>query len=369
MTIRRLDRYIFRQLLLALVLVSAGLTALIWLTQSLRFVELVVNRGLSLGVFLKLTGLLIPGFVAVILPITAFVVVQFVYQRLNSDRELTVMRAAGLSPLHLARPALALALLATLACLVLNIAVVPRSATAFREFQFEIRNRIIAFLLQDGVFTTVDDDLAVYVRARDRDGTLRGVMVDDGRDRAHHATIFAETGRLLDGPSGPRVLLLNGSRQELDAQTSRLNVLSFKENTIDLAQASKGEQVRLRDIGEMSLTELLTGDGGGLPAREIARMRVEAHKRMATPLHCLSFALVGLLGVLGGGFRRHGGLLRQVAAIVAVVGLLALGLAIDSVAVRQNSFIPLIWLHATLPGLFCAILLFVPFGQTRPLPA
>ena len=110
----QLDRYIFRQLLFALVAVTSGLTALIWLTQSLRFVELVVNHGLSFAVFLRLTGLLIPSFVAVILPITTFVVVQFVYQRLAGDRELTVMRAAGLSPFALARPAIALAVLATL---------------------------------------------------------------------------------------------------------------------------------------------------------------------------------------------------------------------------------------------------------------
>ena len=95
-----------------LIAVTGGLAALIWLTQSLRFVELVVNHGLSLVVFLELTGLLIPSFVAVILPITSFVVVQFVYQRLAGDRELTVMRAAGLSPLALARPALAVAALA-----------------------------------------------------------------------------------------------------------------------------------------------------------------------------------------------------------------------------------------------------------------
>src|SRR5277367_6295435 len=94
----RLDRYILRQLLVALIAVTTALVALIWLTQSLRFVELVVNRGLSLRVFLQLTGLLIPNFVAVILPITTFVVVHFVYQRLSGDRELTVMRAAGMSP-------------------------------------------------------------------------------------------------------------------------------------------------------------------------------------------------------------------------------------------------------------------------------
>ncbi len=360
MIVTRIDRYIFRQMLAALVLMTAGLTALIWLTQSLRFVELVVNRGLSLAVFLKLTGLLIPGFVAVILPITTYVVVHVIYQRLGGDRELTVMRAAGLSPFSLSRPALALALLCTAGCYALNLSIVPTSATAFREFQFEIRNRIMAFLLQDGVFTQIDDDLTVYVRARDQDGTLRGVMVDDGRDRAHRATIFAETGRLVDGANGPRVLLINGSRQELDSQTSRLNILTFRENTIDLAQANKGDQVRLRDIGEMTLPELLNPVPGSVMPREIPRMRVEAHKRLALPLTCLSFAMVGVLGALGGGFRRHGGLWRQLATILTVVALVALGLAVDSLAARENALIPLIWLRAVLPGVICALVLYAP---------
>ena len=121
------DRYIARQLCLALLAVTGGLVALIWLTQSLRFVELVVNRGLSLVVFAELTSLLIPGFITTILPITTFVVTLFVYQRLTGDRELTVMRAAGMSPWLLARPALAMAGAVLATCYVLNVLVVPRS--------------------------------------------------------------------------------------------------------------------------------------------------------------------------------------------------------------------------------------------------
>ena len=73
----RLDRYVFRQLAVALIAVTVGLAALIWLTQSLRFIELVLDRGLSFAVFLELTGLLLPSFFAVILPITTFVVTLF----------------------------------------------------------------------------------------------------------------------------------------------------------------------------------------------------------------------------------------------------------------------------------------------------
>ena len=48
----RLDTYIMRQLAIALLAVTIGLAALVWLTQSLRFIELVLDRGLSFVVFI-----------------------------------------------------------------------------------------------------------------------------------------------------------------------------------------------------------------------------------------------------------------------------------------------------------------------------
>ncbi len=356
----QLDRYIFRQLLVALLATTGGLVALIWLTQSLRFVELVVNRGLSFAVFLRLTGLLVPNFVAVILPITTFVCVQFVYQRLAGDRELTVMRAAGLSPWALARPALALAAGVVGTCYLLTIWIVPVSYTAFREYQFEIRNRLAAFLLQEGVFTPISEDLTVYVRSRDPDGTLRGILVEDDRQRNSRATILAQRGRLVDSGSSPNLLLQSGSRQEIDRDSGRLNVLTFAETTLDLSSKSGRGDVRYRDAAEMSLDELLAPGGGALSARDAGKFRVEAHRRLTAPLTAASFALVALLSVLTGAFQRHGGVLRPVVAVGAVVGLLALGLAVANLAARQPALIPLIWLHATLPGLVCGWLLLGP---------
>ncbi len=92
------------------------------------------------------------------------------------------------------RPALAVAVLALVVGYVLNIWIVPAAMTAFREYQFEIRNRMAAFLLQDGVFTAVADDLTVYIRKRDTDGNLFGVLVDDQRDPNQPATILFRAG-------------------------------------------------------------------------------------------------------------------------------------------------------------------------------
>jgi lipopolysaccharide export system permease protein len=356
--VTRLDVYIFRQLFLALIAVTGGLTALIWLTQSLRFVELVVNHGLSIFVFLHLTGLLVPSLCAVILPITTYVVTQFVYQRLAGDRELTVMRAAGLAPFALARPALAVALLSVLAGYVLNLWLVPDTLRAFREFQWEIRNSMAAFLIQEGVFSQVSPDLTVYVRSRDPDGTLRGILVDDARDKTSHATILAQRGHLVEGPDGPRVVLFDGSRQVIDHQTGRLNILTFAQNDIDLADNTRNDTSRPADMSEVSLYALLHPHPQNPEDRP--KWVAEAYKRLTTPLTGLSYALVALLAVLTGAFRRYGGFVRPLASIGTVVGLLALQLACQNLAARHNALIPLMWIHALLPGIVCAWLLFGP---------
>jgi lipopolysaccharide export system permease protein len=356
--ISRLDIYIFRQVLFALVVATGGLTALIWLTQSLRFVDLVVNRGLSLFVFVHLTSLLIPSFVAVILPITTYVVIQFVYQRMATDRELTVMRAAGLSPWALARPALAVAILATAMGYSLSLWVVPAATSDFKAFQWEIRNRLAAFLLQDGVFTPLSDKLTVYVRSRDQDGTLRGILVDDARDPTAHATILAERGRLVDGPHGPLVVLLDGSRQVIDHQSGRLDMLTFKQNEVDLNDATKDDASRPVDMSELPLGALL--DPHPYFERDRAKWKAEGYRRLTEPLTTLSYAMVALLSALGGIFRRHGGILRPLVTVGVMVGLLALGLAFGTLAARDNSLLTLTWLHAIVPGLVCMWLLFAP---------
>ena len=363
----RLDLYIFRQLALGLLAVTVGLAVLVWLTQSLRFIELVLDRGLSFLVFIELTGLLLPGFFAIILPITTFLVALFVYVRLSADRELVVMRAAGLSQWRLARPAIALALLSLGACYALNLLVVPQTQAAFRAWQFEIRNQLAAILVQEGVFSSVGDDLTVYARLRDRDGALRGILIHDARERGAPVTILAESGRITPTPAGPRVTLENGQRQQVERTpppagsppgtqpATRLSVLTFSENSVDLARTSRGEESRYRNAQERSLRELLDPDPAErVPDRDLRRFRAEAHSRLAGPLNALGFALVAMATALTGQFRRHGGGLRLAAGIAVVVGLLAAGLMVGNLAARQNAMIPLIWLHAVLPGLVAA---------------
>ncbi|GBQ93287.1 transporter YjgP/YjgQ [Asaia krungthepensis NRIC 0535] len=353
------ERYILRQLFLGLVGITSGAIALIWLMQSLRFVSLVVDRGLSLRVFLQLTSLMIPSFLAVILPITTFLVVLFGYQRMSGDRELTVMQAAGLSPFQLARPAMACALIATVLGYILNLWLVPVSYHAFRRYEFEIRNRMAAFLLQDGVFAQLSKDMTVYVRKRDRDGVMHGVFVEDDRQPEARATIIAERGTMIVVNNQPRVVLFNGSRQEIDHHTGRLNVLTFDRNSLDLSGSKQADR-EVRDASEMSLSELFHPDPRYVSQRDWGKFAVEGWRRLTSPLTTLSFGMIALVAVLSGAFSRHGNIKRPLAAILSVVGLMAASLMLQNLAGRNLALIPLLWATAILPAIGCALWLFAP---------
>ncbi len=91
------------------------------------------------------------------------------------------------------------------------------------------------------------------------------------------------------------------------------------QNSVDLTQRNKSEDVRYRDVNEMSMAELSHPETSALNARDAGKFLVEAARRLSAPLTAVSFALVALLSVLTGAFQRHGNVLRPLAAVMGVV--------------------------------------------------
>ena len=199
----RYQRYLLRQLVGPFVLVALGLTAVIWLTQSLRVIDLIVNKGLSFSAFIFMSMLLLPTFLGAILPVAFFCSLLFVYNKLTVDSELVSLRAAGVSPWALAKPALLLATVVVILSYSITMYLMPNSHREFKERQFVLRGDHSSILLREGVFNTLTDELTVYVRAHEGDGKLKGILVHDSRSPEKPVTMMAASGNSGPYPSGP----------------------------------------------------------------------------------------------------------------------------------------------------------------------
>ena len=345
---RTLNWYIFRQLFLATLFVTLALTCAIWLTQSLHFVKLIINRGMSLGSFLQLTLLLLPTFLLIIMPIALFLAVLFSYNKMVSDRELVIMRTTGMSPYQLARPALIMASVVSVLCMALSFYLLPASFREFKNLEYSVRNDFSSVLLQEGAFNTFGDGLTIYVRAR-TENELQGILVQDNRNKEKMITMMAEKGALVNTADGPRVVMVNGNRQEVDRKSGKVAILYFERYSFELGLLGKEGQNRWLEPGERYLWELL--DPGDTPNDRAYRGKLlaEGHNRIVAPLFPLVFVIIALAVLLSGEFDKRGQLKRilTAVAIIAVVQILAIG--INNLAARFPGAIILMYVNALLP--------------------
>ena len=362
-----ITRYVLRQLTVGMIFVSAALACVLWLTQSLRFVEMIVNKGISVGTFLLLTMMLMPTFLVVILPISLFAVTLFTYNKLNADRELVVLRAAGLSHWSLARPGMILGLATTVVGLMLSTWLIPASVASFRELQWGIRNDLTSVLLQEGAFNKFGEGLTIYVRSRSPQGELLGILVHDKRNKEKPVTLMAERGALVFTPTGPRVLMMNGNRQQLPRGTAQLSLLYFDSYTVDLNNTAGGSGGdRTRDQRERTMSELLHAKERDLGAPEYRRFKVELHSRLTSPLYALGFAVVALAILLPSGFDRRGQTATILKAIGAMVAMQAAALGSNNLATANLAFVPIMYMVALAPiAVGCWVLVKPPRFRRR----
>ena len=343
-----LNRYILRQCLSVMLFVTGALTAAVWLAQSLKLVDLIVNRGLSAEVFLYLAMLIVPRFLDIVIPIATFIAVLFVFNKLTTESELVVMRAAGLSPFGLAKPVLELAAISWAILMLLSLYLLPASNREFKDLQFEIRNRFVSSLLQEGSFTTLSDKLTIYIGSRNERGEVIGLMIDDERDPKGPITILAERGAFADTGGGSRIIMVNGNRQQYERDTGKFSVLTFDRYVLDLDMMRDAPEGRSREAQERYLPELF------FPPEDLDQgtrdaYLVEGNERLTVPLTAFSFAILPLACLLPGEFNRRGQLRRVLIAVGCALVFQTLDLAVKNLEGRFSAAIPISYVIDILP--------------------
>jgi lipopolysaccharide export system permease protein len=369
--IRRINLYLFRQIFSAFLFSGIAVTFVVLFTQSFRMLSFVIDNSGSTFVFFQLMGLMIPTFLPLIIPISVGVGVLFIYHKFAVDSELVIMRAAGISPLHIASPALALAGLTVIASLVLTLWVTPAANRRLVALQYQVREEYSALMIRPGAFNDLAEGLTFFARRRASNGGMEDILVHDVRTPLRPVTIMARHGLFAVENNVPQVIVFNGRRQEVDTQTGRLQELNFDRYVLDLHLLKGKGDARQPDARELSFAELLRAQNG---ERE-GQMRAELHQRLAAPLLSLSFAIIGVTLILGGDFNRRGMTRRVLAAAFLIVVVQAAMIGFVSQISKSAWVIPLLYLVILMPLPVCWHLLrlktffslswpsFMPFGK------
>ncbi len=333
-TMPRLSLYVLAQLIGPAALFAFLMTIVVWLTQSLRLLDLVINRGQSAATFAYLTVLILPSLLVIILPIAFFAGTLYALTKLSSDSELVVMSSAGYSRAQLAVPVLvaaAIVMAITYAC---GLYLMPAGQRAMKDKVLDIRADVGAALLDEGEFNTPAADLTVFIRELNSDGHIRGVLVHDSRNRKRPVTYIAESGQLAQTPAGARLLMYGGTIEQSADGGAHLSVLKFQSYPFNLDQFAGPARTTDRATNERFLNELFWPSPTLRRAVRDAYF-AEANNRLAQPLYCVAFGLIALAVIARGRRARGAQALRLTLAVVAAALLRIAGYGVQGLAIRH----------------------------------
>jgi lipopolysaccharide export system permease protein len=343
------DRYIFRTTFGAFLLVLISLTAVIWLTHALREIDLMTSQRQTILTFIGITGLLIPMLVLVIAPLALVVAIGHTLNRLNTDSEIVVMNASGMSPWRIFRPFLTTTIVVSVLVLGVSAYLAPAGLRALRDWATKVKADFVVNIVQPGRFLSIERGLTFHIRERRADGQLVGIFIDDRRDPAERVTSLAEFGEIIETGRGTFLVLIDGSVQRLETGKIDPTIVKFERYAFDLSRFNAGPRLGALGVRERNLWDVAFPDADDPTYKQNPTgFRAEFHDRLAAPIYPIAFTVL-CFAILGA--PRTSRQSREISIIMTVVLIGALrltGFACNVLASQTVAAVYILWGSITL---------------------
>ncbi len=308
-------RQTFKQLL---AMVAIALLALL-LERMLRLLDLAVNAESSLFVIFRLLINLLPHYLGVALPMAFFLGIWLAFNRLNRDKELAALTAAGIGLHRLVMPIMGFAVVLTVVTAIIFGYLQPYGRYAYRALIYAITHASLSAALEDGAFVQVDGLTFMAERVAGEGHQLARIFVHNEKENGRAVTTTAQVGVLLDASEDLRpVLYLNdGMLVTIEPDGTRAEMLGFDEYKWPISGL---DYESFRDRGdnerELTLVELWEARDSPPEGTTVDQMIAEWHSRLVRIATILMLPLLAVPLALGTG--------RSERSYGIVIGLLTL---------------------------------------------
>lgn len=357
--LRILDRYIFREIALTWLAVTAVLLFILLTNQFARVLGEVAKDSLPKDAIFQIIGLTAVQYMTVLVPIGLFLSIMLALGRFYRDSELPAMMACRVGPSGIYRPLswLMLPLVIGVGWVAMDLA--PKALSAIERISLEARRQADLASIEPGKFA-VDNSQGAVIYAEDvtGPGTVENVFMERHLDDGTVTVIVARRGEQRDSsdPNTRYFVLFDGRRYEGIPGASKFRVVEFAEHGIPY-------QLPGVEDGNPEPRAMRTLD---LMASTVPEEIAEWHFRLGVPMATLILAILAVpLSRSQPRQGRYGKLAIGLLVFIIYFNLMSAGKA----WLEQGTVSPMIgiwWVHALMMSV-ALILLSMQNGVHRRL--
>ncbi|MDC1023044.1 LptF/LptG family permease [Alphaproteobacteria bacterium] len=297
-----LTKYIFKHTINNVCISTIVFLGVIWLTQSFKTIKLIINKGASLSDFFILSAYSLPNWLLIALPFGTFAGCMISYLKFENDREIVVMKAAGLSSLKISKPAILVALLSSIILFILSHLILPITYKNFKSLQNNIRNNSKDFIIKDNLFLDMNEDQTIFIGQLDNNNSFQEIFIQDRSDKVKLVELYSRSGYLII-KQNKIILFMNKGTRFSTKGTQEPTILDFNNYKLEINKnESKPNPTRVIEYNEYSFFDLIKKADQNKSNK--GKLLAEAHSRNTVVLLPIVFVLIVMITILNNNYLR-----------------------------------------------------------------
>ena len=283
------EKMLNKRLFVSLAIMLCILLSVLWILQSLRFINVIVNENVSFFNYFKLIILLIPDIITLVLPFCILIAGVWVYVKMINNNELIVLFSLGASKFQVSKPLMKIGIIGFLTSFIISIWILPWSLRVFKDQRFLVNHHVLSLLMQEETFYSFKDITFFFEKKLKNEPGFENIFIESNKK-----SIMAEKAVIVSSKNSKVYLnLFNGSIIDRSKNDS-FNQITFKSLVYEIEPFAS---TRVKVIAEEDTFDLFFPKNK--PSKEIAvKMKIEGHKRIILPVLVFINALLTCVFIL-----------------------------------------------------------------------
>ena len=235
----KIYKHFFTELSKYFFLVLFTFSIIVWSVQAVNFLDLIVEDGHGVTVYLNYSLLNIPKILTKFIPLSFLIGLFLTVLKFENDSEFLILWTSGLNKIKIVNFFFKVSILVTILQLFFSSLINPEFLNKSRSLIKSSNLDYVSTMIKSQQFNDTIDGLTIYVEEKKQNGVLKNIFIrDDGSvlksldnsKDSNNITIYAKEGRIEEGEKGNYLALRNGTIQKENDKNEIISINFIKTN-------------------------------------------------------------------------------------------------------------------------------------------
>ncbi len=214
-------------------------TAIVWTVQAVNFLDLIVEDGHAISLYLNYSLLNVPKILTKFIPLSFLLALLFTISKLESENELLILWTSGLNKIKVINFFIKVSILVTFMQFILAGFINPNILNHSRSLIRDSNLDFLSSMVKTNQFNDAVEGLTIFVGKKNSAGVMENIFIRDDSEvlsnlenskDSNNLTIFAKKGRMSNKNTNS-IILEEGIIHSED-KSKKINAIKFKKTEL-----------------------------------------------------------------------------------------------------------------------------------------